>query len=212
MDHHYELGVALAMERIARFAARPTGGAFQPCSGLDHRPGQGPAASVAAASGRHGQAAWPWSQSAASTPTADQPEAAMHPIPTPTRRPRIQSSQRLRATKQRQRGRRPTMPIDRRTPSGRLLPYWQTAPSPDEVEIDSQPVADAPRAGRPESSGPIELIGRRKSSGRRLECARSSCTSGGPSTGRTGGGLLFGRSALSPTLPASNLVEAGFHD
>jgi hypothetical protein len=28
MDHHYELGVALAMERIARFAARPTGGAF----------------------------------------------------------------------------------------------------------------------------------------------------------------------------------------
>jgi hypothetical protein len=65
----------------------------------------------------------PLPRCAASTPTANPMEAAMHPVPTPTRRPRTQPAQRLRVTRQRQRGRRPTMPIDRRTPSGRLLAY-----------------------------------------------------------------------------------------
>ena len=45
----------------------------------------------------------------------------MHPVPTPTRRPRTQPSQRLRVTRQRQRGRRLVTRMDRRTPSGRLL-------------------------------------------------------------------------------------------
>jgi hypothetical protein len=53
-------------------------------------------------------------------------------------------------TRQRQRGRRPTTPIDRRTPSGRLLAYWQQAPSRNDEEIDNVTTDDAPRAGRPE--------------------------------------------------------------
>jgi hypothetical protein len=59
---------------------------------------------------------------AASTRTADLMEAAMRQLPTPTRPPRTQRSRRLRMP-WRQRGRRPATPIDRRTPSGRLLAY-----------------------------------------------------------------------------------------
>ena len=44
----------------------------------------------------------------------------MQPLLTPTRPLRTQRSRRLR-TPRPQRGRRPTTPIDRRTPSGRLL-------------------------------------------------------------------------------------------
>jgi hypothetical protein len=46
----------------------------------------------------------------------------MQLLPTPTHPLGTQPSQRLRAPRP-QRGRRPTTPIDRRTPSGRLLAY-----------------------------------------------------------------------------------------
>ena len=54
--------------------------------------------------------------------TANRMEAAMQPVPGPRRPPRTGRRQRLRVTR-RQHGRRSTLPIDRRTPSGRLLAY-----------------------------------------------------------------------------------------
>ncbi|HZA81752.1 MAG TPA: hypothetical protein VFC13_09810 [Actinomycetes bacterium] len=45
----------------------------------------------------------------------------MQQVPTPRRQDRTPRRQQLRV--RRQRGRRPGSPVDRRTPSGRLLPY-----------------------------------------------------------------------------------------
>jgi hypothetical protein len=85
----------------------------------------GPVADQAALHGllaRSATLAWSCSRSAASTQNADHLEAAMQPLPTPTRPPRTQRSPRFRMAR-RQRRRRSSAPIDRRTPSGRLLAY-----------------------------------------------------------------------------------------